>query len=309
VFVLNVVRPNLLLPSPDTRKPLPPRALGGPEIELERGKDPRVALFEWMRAGDNPFFARSFANRVWGHYFGVGIVHPVDDFSLANPPSNPKLLDALASDFVRHKYDIRALERAMLNSRTYQLSSTANASNRHDRTNFARSYVRPLMAEVVVDMLNAALDVRERWGPQAPDGRRAIEVGASRVQNANVAYALRVFGRPPRTTACDCERAMEPALPQKLFLMADTGLLAKLRGASRLNRLVAQGKSNDEVLDELFLATLSRLPTAGERKASLEDLEDSSKTPGDRRGQQQRRSGFADVLWALINTKEFIFNH
>ena len=172
-----------------------------------------------MRPPDNPFFARSFVNRVWGHYFGVGIVDPVDDFSLANPPSNEKLLDALAKDFVEHKYDIRQLERTILNSRTYQLSSTPNETNKLDRNNYSHSYVRPMMAEVVVDVLNAALGVDgELRHRRAGQGRRPIEVGASRVQNGNLGYAFRIFGRPPRTTACDCERAMEPALPQTLFL-------------------------------------------------------------------------------------------
>src|SRR5262249_9470187 len=154
------------------------------------------------------------------------IVHPVDDFSLANPPSNGKLLDALATSFVETGYDVRALERAILRSRTYQLSSTANETNRFDRNNYARAYVRPLMAEGVVDVVNGALGTSEKWGPEVRPGARAIEIGASRVQNGAVAYAFRVFGRPPRSTACDCERAMEPGLPQKLFLMADGALVA-----------------------------------------------------------------------------------
>ena len=114
---------------PDTNKPLEPKALGGPEIDSENGQDPRQALFNWMDAPDNPFFARAFVNRVWGHYFGVGIVDPVDNFSLANPPSNPQLLDALAREFVKSKYDIRQLERPILNSRVYQLSSTSTPRN------------------------------------------------------------------------------------------------------------------------------------------------------------------------------------
>src|SRR5262249_3099441 len=149
-------------------KPLPARALGGPEIKGKPGEDPRVALFDWMRLPDNPFFARSFVNRVWGHYLGVGLVDPVDNFSLANPPSNPKLLDALAKDFVEHRYDIRHLERAILNSCVYQLSSETNAANRLDRRNYAHGYVRPMMAEVVVDVLDAALGVKEKFGPEAP---------------------------------------------------------------------------------------------------------------------------------------------
>jgi hypothetical protein len=288
------------LPGPDTNRPLPARALGGPEIEAVPGEDPRMSLFEWMRAPDNPFFARSFANRVWGHYLGTGIVHPVDDFSLANPPSNPKLLDALAQDFVAGKYDVRALERRVLNSRTYQLSSTVNASNRFDRTNYAHAYVRPLMAEVVVDVLNAALGTVENFGPDALPGTRAIEVGASRLQNGAVNYAFRIFGRPPRTTACDCERAMDPALPQKLYLMADPALLAKLRAPqNRLKALLAAKPDDDAALDELFLATLARLPTAEERAAFAEH----------RAGKKDRQAAFAGVLWALVNTNEFIFNH
>src|SRR5207237_4278903 len=126
---------NRALADPDTNRPLPPKALGGPVIALEKSKDPRIALYDWLHAPDNPFFARSFVNRVWGHYFGVGLVNPVDDFSQANPPSNPKLLDALARDFVDKKFDIRHIERIILNSRTYQLSSKTNATNRLDRNN------------------------------------------------------------------------------------------------------------------------------------------------------------------------------
>jgi hypothetical protein len=274
--------------------------MGGPEIKVEPGEDPRVALFEWMRAADNPFFARSFANRVWGHYFGTGIVHPVDDFSLANPPSNPKLLDALAHDFVAHRYDIRALERTVLNSRTYQLSSTVNETNRFDRINYSHAYVRPMMAEVVVDVLNAALGTTENFGPDVLPGTRAIEIGASRLQNGAVNYAFRIFGRPPRTTACDCERAMDPALPQKLYLMADPALLTKLRAPqNRLKKLLTEKRDDNAALDELFLATLARLPGAEERAAFAED----------RAGKKDRQSAFADVLWALVNTNEFIFNH
>jgi hypothetical protein len=298
VFVAR--RPGRILPHPDTLKPLSPKALGGPEITVEPGEDPREALFTWMRSPDNPFFARSFANRVWGHYFGVGIVNPVDDFSLANPPSNGKLLDALAKDFIEHKYDIRQLERRILNSHTYQLSSATNETNKLDHTNYSHSYVRPLMAEVVVDALNAALGVSDVFGPELPAGARAIEVGSSRVQNASAAYVFRIFGRPPRSTACDCERAMDPALPQKLYLMADPSMVQKLRTSSnRLRTLLASKKSDDEVLDELFLACLSRLPTKKERAVFT-----------DYRAQHgKRQAAFEDMAWALVNRTEFIFNH
>jgi len=288
------------LPDPDTNQPLPARALDGPVIPLDNGKDPRQILFEWMRAPDNPWFARSFVNRVWGHYFGRGIVHPVDDFSLANPPSNPQLLDALAKDFIASKYNIRALERKILLSRIYQLTSVPNETNRHDHINYSHSALRPLMAEVMVDVLNAALGTTEKFGPEMPDGSRAIEVGASRVQNASVNYAFRIFGRPPRTTACDCQRAQEPSLPQKLYLMADPSILQKMQAPQgRVARLLATEKDDDKVLDELFLASVSRLPTAKERAWFAEH----------RAQVKDRRSAFLATLWALINTPEFVFNH
>jgi hypothetical protein len=293
-----------LLRDPDTGRPLPARAPGGPEIPFEKGKDPREELFRWFRRPDNPYFARSFVNRVWGHYFAVGIVQPVDDFSLANPPSNPRLLDALARDFVASKFDIRHLERAVLNSRAYQLSSKANASNRDDKVNFARGYLRPMMAEVVLDVLNSALGTKERWGQEARRGARAIEVGASDLSPFlldNSMYALRRFGRPRRSTACDCERVTAPSVAQKLFLMTDPGVLRKLgHPAGRLQRLLLEEKkTDDEVLEELFLATLSRWPSAEERRAFREHR---LKVP-------DRRALFTDTLWALINTREFILNH
>src|SRR5262249_42906841 len=212
-------RPGRTLLHPDTNRPLTAKALGGPEIPIKAGEDPRVTLMEWLRDKSNPFFARSFVTRVWGHYFGVGIVDPVDNFSLANPPSNEKLLDALAKDFLDHNFDIRYLEKQILSSRIYQLSSTTNDTNRLDRRNYSHSLVRPLMSEVVMDVLNTALGTTEAFGPIAPANSRAIEVGASLIQKPDLAYAFRIFGRPPRTAACDCERAMEPALPQVLFLM------------------------------------------------------------------------------------------
>jgi hypothetical protein len=288
------------LANPDVKQSLPAKALGGPPIKVEKGKDARVELFQWLRAPDNPFFARSIVNRVWGHYFGVGIVDPVDDFSLANPPTNAKLLDALTKDFIEHKYDLRYLEQTILNSRVYQLSSSTNATNKYDRNNYSHAYLRPMMAEVVVDVLNSALGTTENFGPEAPTGCRAIEVGASRVQNPTIAYAFRTFGRPPRTSACDCERAMEPALPQKLFLMTDPALQAKFTAPKgRLKELLDARKSDGVTLDELFLATLSRLPTEADRKW-FEDY---------RKPEKDRQAAFSGALWALINTREFILNH
>jgi hypothetical protein len=294
---VNVGKP---LPHPETGARLDPKALGGPEIAIKANEDPRVTLFEWMRQENNPFFARSFVNRVWGHYLGVGIVHPVDDFSLANPASNDKLLNALAKNFVQNKYDIRRLERVILNSRTYQTTSKTNDTNKFDRINYAHAYVRPMMAEIVVDALDAAIGVQERWGPEAPPNARAIEVGASRLNNRDQNYVFRVFGRPPRSTACDCERSMEAGLPQKLYLMADKAIKDKIESPSnRLKTLLSTHKDDMEAVNDLYLATLTRLPTDDERKEITEYLA----------RKKDRQKAFQDLLWALVNTSEFIFNH
>src|SRR5262249_24575705 len=185
--------------------------------------DPRAALFDWLVRPDNPFFARSLVNRVWAHYFGIGLVEPVDNFSVANPPSNDRLLDALAREFVASGYDLRRLELLILTSRTYQLSSRPNATNARDRTNFSHALARPLLAEVVVDVLNDALGTAEDLGPDVPPRSRAIEVASNRVRAAHLARVFRIFGRPVRTATCDCERPAAPAVPQTLFLMADPG--------------------------------------------------------------------------------------
>ncbi len=298
VFVLPT--PTKSLPHPDTNAALPPKALGGPVLPPVKGEDLRETLFKWLSAPENPFFAKSFVNRVWGHYLGVGIVHPVDDFSLANPPTNEKLLDALAKDFTEHGYDLRQIERVILNSRTYQLGARANDTNKLDKNNYARGYIRPMMAEAVVDVLNSALGTVEKFGPDIKAGSKAVEVGASQLQNPALAYAFRIFGRPPRTSACDCERAMEPALPQRLFLMTDATMLAKFNEPQgRLQTLLNSKQSDEVILNELFLATLTRQPNERERKAFAAYVQTVP----------NRRTAFSDTLWALINTREFILNH
>jgi len=223
----------------------------------------------------------------------------VDDFAIANPASNPILLDALAKSFIESGYDLRKLEKAILESRTYQLTFKPNESNRLDDINFSHSYIRPMMAEVVVDVLSVATGVKENFGADAPKDAKAIEVGSSRV-NSTVSYAFRIFGRPPRAAACDCERSMEPALPQKLYLMADTNLQAKIESNSNvIKTLLAQNPDDMKAFEELFLSTLGRFPNDKEIKNFKEYREKAS----------DRKTAFTDTLWALLNTKEFIFNH
>jgi hypothetical protein len=284
------------LSDPDSKNVVAPKILGGPALP---GKgDPRTEIFRWLIRPDNPYFARSFVNRVWAHYMGRGLVEPVDNFSAANPPSNERLLDALASDFVAHHYDIRRLERTILNARVYQLSARPSATNRLDKTHYSHALARPMMAEVVVDVLNGALGTTEELGPGVPPGSRAIEVALNRVQAPHLDRIFRVFGRPVRATTCDCERPHEPAIGQTLFLMTDSVLLKRME-QGRLKNLLAGKLTDREVADELFLAALSRFPDDGERRATVEHV----------RAAPNRRAGFTDVLWALINTREFILNH
>jgi hypothetical protein len=284
------------LPHPETNEIVQPKALGGPV--LTGSSDPREELFRWLVRPDNPYFARSFVNRVWAHYLGRGLVEPVDNFSAGNPASNERLLDALARDFTQHHYDIRRLERSILSARVYQLSSRPNASNRADKTHYSHALARPMMAEVVVDVLNTALGTSEELGPDVPPGSRAIEVPGNRVQAPHLARIFKVFGRPVRATTCDCERPREPAIGQTLFLMTDAVLLKRMK-AGRLAALLAGTRTDAEIVEELFLATLSRAPDEGEQRAALDQLGTSV----------SRADGFADVLWALINTREFVLNH
>jgi len=174
-------------------------------------------------------------------------------------------------------------------------------TNRFDKNNFSHAYIRPLMAEQVVDVLNAALGVEERFTGQeeAPLGTKMVEVGASRL-NSSVAYALRIFGRPPRTTACDCERAMEPALPQTLFRMTDNTVLAKFTDRNgRVAKLAASRLTPEQLAEEVFLATLSRFPTPEEKAEAVNHLQQT----------KNRADAITDLMWALVNTREFILNH
>jgi hypothetical protein len=284
------------LPDPQTNEIAAPRALGGPE--LTAAGDPREELFRWLVHPDNPYFARSFVNRVWAHYMGRGLVEPVDNFSAGNPASNERLLDALARDFIHSQYDIRRLERSILTARVYQLSSRPNSTNRSDKTHYSHALVRPMMAEVVVDVLDSALGGKMELGPGLPPGSRAIEIASSRVEAPHLARIFKVFGRPVRATTCDCERPREPAIGQALFLMTDADLVRRLE-KGRLAELLAGRQSDAEIVDELFLAALSREPDEGERHAALDHISAA----------QTRSAGCADILWALINTREFILNH
>ncbi|MFN4257675.1 MAG: DUF1549 domain-containing protein [Gemmataceae bacterium] len=276
------------------------RPLGGAPYTVKAGEDPRVVLMNWMRAPDNPFFAKAITNRIWAHYFGVGIIDPPDDINAANPPSNPELLDWLAKDFIAHKFDLKHLHRTILNSRVYQLTWKPNETNVLDERNFSRAQLRRLSAEVVVDAINQVTGSRDVYGALAPAGTRAIGLAPTRLGNRGPGYALAIFGRPLRTQTCDCERSGDAGLPQAMYLLNDVDVNTKISAANgQLARLVRDIRDNNALVEELYLATLSRFPTQEETQRALQYVAQA----------ENRKAGFEDVLWSLINVREFIFNH
>ncbi|MGB0578947.1 MAG: DUF1549 and DUF1553 domain-containing protein [Limisphaerales bacterium] len=280
---------------------VPPRLLAGPVAPyVKDGKDPRVDLWEWMVAPENPWFARNIVNRIWGHYFGMGIVDPIDDFNAANPPSNPALLDWLAKDFRQHGFDLKHLHRRIMNSRTYQLSHLPNDSNRHDRRNFSHAHVRRLHAEVLVDAIDDITGVPTRYSSTfVPPNTRAIGIAPTSIGRASAEYVFHIFGRPKRIQTCACERSTETGLVQALYLLNDTDLLEKISHADgRAAELADSKKSEDGIIDELYLRTLARPPSKIERR----NAKDHFAADG-----ISRSDAVEDLMWTLFNVREFVF--
>lgn len=277
----------------------PPKILAGDVVPLEKnGEDPRQTLWRWMRSPDNPYFAKNIVNRLWQHYFGVGIVDPVDDLNAANPPSNPKLFDWLASDFIEHRFDLKHLHRRILNSRTYQLSHLPNDTNRTDRRNFSHALVRRMPAEVAMDAVAHVTGTSLRFNNYAvrPD-TRAIELSAS-VRYGQSEYFMDVFGRPKREQTCACERSNESSLSQALLLINDADIHSRISDDNgRLAKLLKTCPDDQRLIEELYLTCLSRYPSEEETKAVLTYVAAA----------ESRDEAMQDLLWSLINVREFLF--
>ena len=255
----------------------------------------RAALAAWLTAKDNPWFARSLANRYWAHFLGRGLVEPVDDFRLTNPPSNPELLDALAQELIQHNFNAHDLIRATTASQTYQRSAQPNESNSGDELNYSRFLFKRLSAEVLFDAVCQSTGVAEKFDG-VPSGSRAIQLWDSDVKH----YFLKLFGRPERATACECERVSEPTVSQVLHVLNSPAIHHKLDDAGgRISQLVAQHPSNDVLVDELYLNFFSRFPTPGEKHTAIAYL--------DRRVDRQQSA--EDLAWTMLNSLEFVFNH
>jgi hypothetical protein len=248
-----------------------------------------------MARPDNPFFARALVNRMWGHLLGRGLVDPVDDMRETNPPSNPELLDALAKDFIKHKFDVKHLLRTICNSRTYQLSSVPNDYNIHDRQNHARYYGKRLIAEVLLDAVDHVCGTRTRFSRMSKQAR-AVDLPHEGFRS----YFLDVFDRPPRSSPCECARGNGASLPAVLHLANSAEVENKIAdGKGRVARLITDKVEPGKAIEELYLAAYARFPTAAEKAKALRYL----------KGEKEIRQGLEDLTWALLNSKEFLFNH
>lgn len=278
--------------------------LGQPMPEKNVAGDRRVELAAWMTSPDNPFFARNLANRVWAHMLGRGLIEPVDDVRATNPPSNPELLTVLAKHLIEQKYDLRALLKSIAMSRTYQQSTATNPTNLRDEQNYSRALLKRMDAEVLLDALCQATGVPERY-EGAPPNTRAIELWDSQVDH----YFLKLFGRPVRVTACECERVSEPSVSQVLHLLNSQRVQEKLSHEGGLiAQLVKQQSQDDRLAEELYLTIFARLPTTAETQTAVDYLR-SAKPAAGKTPAEARRTAAEDLAWTMLNSLEFVFNH
>jgi hypothetical protein len=280
--------------NPITNQVIPPKFLGGAEPPETPKVDRRKQLADWLADPANPWFASHFANMVWAQYFGRGIIDPVDDVRVSNPASNPQLLGALAKHLVDYKYDIRQLIRDICLSRTYQASSQSNDTNQADIRNFSHSGIRRMRAEVMLDCIGKATGSRDKF-PGLPLGAHATEIADGVTTN----YFLTTFGRASRETPCTCEVSLEPNLSQALDLINGESIQNKIMYGSAIKEMLAAKLDDKTILTNLYLRTLSRAPTADELKALTPLLANPA----------TRRKSLEDIFWALLNSKEFMFNH
>jgi hypothetical protein len=275
--------------------PVSLQMFGAKPIVADTRGDQRDRLAAWMTSPRNPWFARNLANRYWAHFLGRGLIDPVDDFRATNPPTNPELLEHLAQHFVENKFDLKQLIRTITSSRVYQTSSKPTPSNQKDEQNYSRALMRRIDAEVLLDMICQTLGVGEKFEGMPAD-TRAIQLWDSKVRH----YFLKQFGRPVRVSACECERASEPNIAQVLHLLNSELIDGKIRHEDgTVARLLRKYDDNAKLVDELFLMFYCRLPTDQEKTITAEHFR---KYPG------SRRTATEDLVWTMVNSKEFLFN-
>ena len=280
---------------PVTGARVKPKFLGGVEPELKPGDDRRVVMAKWIASPENSYFSRNIANIVWQHFTGVGIVDPVDDVRVSNPPSNPELLDELARKLVEYKFDMRKFVKDITMSMTYQRSALTNESNQGDKRNFAHAMVRRVRAEVLLDAISQVTNTPNKF-QGLPLGARAVQIADGAVTN----YFLTTFGRASRTTVCSCEVKMEPNLSQALHLMNGDAVHENIKKGKVVATMIKEGKTDNEIVADLYFRCFGRPPLEKEVKSINQALAESA---------DSRQAVLEDVFWALLNSKEFYFNH
>ena len=291
-----VVEGNPKVLHPRTKEALRAHPLGEAMPESDPEGDRRRALSGWLTAPENPWFARNLANRIWAHFLGRGLVEPVDDVRATNPPTNPELLDRLAAMLVADGFNPKPLMRRIVLSQTYGRSATPNETNGRDERNFSRALFRRLPSEVLMDAICDVTGVPEKYAG-VPYGMRAVQLWDSEQQS----YFLKLFGRPQRTTPCECERSVSASVSQALHFMNSPNLQSKLAHArGNVTRWVAEGVDDGRLAESLYLACYSRRPSASEVAEVSGYLRAAKGT---------RQQAAEDLAWSLMNTLEFVFNH
>lgn len=291
---------------PVTNQNAIPKFLGG-EIPETKGKIRRELAADWLTSPENPWFAQNVSNIIWDHFFGGGIIDPVDDIRVSNPPSNPELLAALAEKFKKGNFSIQELVRDVCNSRTYQLASAVNETNMYDTTNFSHSKIRRIRAEFLLDSIAQVT--------QTPNKFKALPLGtkATRLADGNTSnYFLKTFGRASRLTVCSCEVKLEPNLSQALHLINGSSIHQRILQGKVIPKLIGEKKTNAEIIQHFYLAALSRNPTEMEMKKMLDlflTIPTSDPKPEVKDKGKPRRELLEDIFWAVLNSKEFIFTH
>ena len=278
---------------PVSKQVMKPKFLGG-DVPVIKGNDRRTVLAAWLTAPDNPWFSKNLSNIVWAHFFGRGIVHQVDDVRVSNPAVNQQLLDELGAKFVEYKFDFKKLVRDICNSRTYQLSTKKNDTNASDETNFSRATLRRVRAEILLDVISQITETRDKFRG-LPLGARAVQIADGNTST----YFLNTFGRAKRETVCSCEVKMEPNLSQALHLINGDTVQRKITQGAVIKNLIEAEKSDDEILTEMYLRCFSRAPTVAETTALKVTIEEN----------ENRQQALEDIFWALLNSREFVFNH
>ena len=271
-----------------------PKFLGG-DVPDVKGKDRREVLATWLASSENPYFATNLANIVWAHFFGRGIIHEVDDVRVSNPPVNPELIEDLGKKFTEYNYDFKKLVRDICTSRTYQLSTKTNESNASDLRNFSHANIRRMRAEVMLDCITQATDTQNKF-QGLPTGARAVQIADGNTST----YFLTTFGRAKRESVCSCEVKMEPNLSQALHLLNGDTVNSKIQQGGLISKLTTAKKKPEEIIEEFYIRTLTRKPKEKEKQALLAILN----TEGNDLAQT-----YYDVFWALMNSREFVFNH